>query len=161
MSNKKSKSKFLAWVDGEYIIGEAAKEEQKVEAEVKEDTSKKKHHEKGIIERLEEWIAANELQTYQKFYKVLSVALAVVIIACMLITVSELPSFGEADNPANNEVSQKYIEDAMEDTGAVNIVAGMILDYRAFDTFGESTVLFSSDRYEARSKLSLLQQKEL
>ena len=60
----------------------------------------------------------------------------------MLITVSKLPSFGDPDNPANNEVSRKYIEDAMEDTGAVNIVAGMILDYRAFDTFGESTVLF-------------------
>ena len=30
----------------------------------------------------------------------------------------------------------------MEDTGATNAVAGMILDYRAFDTFGESTVLF-------------------
>ena len=30
----------------------------------------------------------------------------------------------------------------MQDTGAVNIVAGMILDYRAFDTFGESNVLF-------------------
>ena len=26
--------------------------------------------------------------------------------------------------------------------GATNAVAGMILDYRAFDTFGESTVLF-------------------
>ena len=26
--------------------------------------------------------------------------------------------------------------------GAVNIVTGMILDYRAFDTFGESCVLF-------------------
>ena len=30
----------------------------------------------------------------------------------------------------------------MEETGAVNIVAGMILDYRAFDTLGESNVLF-------------------
>ena len=30
----------------------------------------------------------------------------------------------------------------MQDTGAVNIVTGMILDYRAFDTFGESNVLF-------------------
>jgi len=60
----------------------------------------------------------------------------------MLLTVAALPSFGDPDNPANNEVSRKYIEDTMGDTGAVNIVAGMILDYRAFDTFGESTVLF-------------------
>ena len=39
-------------------------------------------------------------------------------------------------------LSRKYIEDGIEDTGAVNIVAGMILDYRAFDTLGESHVLF-------------------
>ena len=30
----------------------------------------------------------------------------------------------------------------IEETGAINFVAGMILDYRAFDTFGESNVLF-------------------
>ena len=30
----------------------------------------------------------------------------------------------------------------MKETGAVNIVTGMILDYRAFDTLGESHVLF-------------------
>ena len=57
-------------------------------------------------------------------------------------TVVALPPFGEADNPYNNEVSQRYIEKGIEETGAINFVAGMILDYRAFDTFGESTVLF-------------------
>lgn len=39
-------------------------------------------------------------------------------------------------------MAAKYIEDGLQDTGAVNIVTGMILDYRAFDTFGESNVLF-------------------
>ncbi len=42
----------------------------------------------------------------------------------------------------NNEVAQRYIEEGLEETGAVNIVTGMILDYRAFDTLGESHVLF-------------------
>ena len=37
---------------------------------------------------------------------------------------------------------QYYLEKGIEETGAINFVAGMILDYRAFDTFGESTVLF-------------------
>ena len=39
-----------------------------------------------------------------------------------------LPPFGEADNPYNNEVSQRYIEKGIEETGAINFVAGMILD---------------------------------
>lgn len=33
---------------------------------------------------------------------------------------------------------------APQETGAVNTVAGMILDYRAFDTLGESFVLFTA-----------------
>ena len=41
-----------------------------------------------------------------------------------------------------DEVSARYIERGLQETGAVNIVTGMILDYRAFDTFGESCVLF-------------------
>ena len=58
--------------------------------------------------------------------------------------VAYLPNFGGADNPINNEVAQRYIEQGIQESGAVNIVTGMILFYRAFDTFGESTVLFSA-----------------
>ena len=75
-------------------------------------------------------------------YRVLAVLVAAAIITILLRTVTRLPEFGNADNPVNNEVSQRYIEQGMEETGAVNIVAGMILDYRAFDTLGESNVLF-------------------
>ena len=60
----------------------------------------------------------------------------------LLVAVSNLPPFGNADNPANNEVAARYIEQGLEETGAVNLVTGMILDYRAFDTLGESHVLF-------------------
>ena len=65
-------------------------------------------------------------------------------IALLLATVAELPPFGDEKNPANNEVVQRYIKNGAEETGAQNIVAGMILDYRAFDTFGESAVLFTA-----------------
>jgi multicomponent Na+:H+ antiporter subunit B len=58
------------------------------------------------------------------------------------MTVSCLPRFGEDTQPAMGEVAVRYIEKGLEETGATNIVAGMILDYRAFDTFGESCVLF-------------------
>lgn len=82
------------------------------------------------------------LRRFRKFYQVMSVVLCASIIFVLLWTVAYLPIFGNAGNPDNNEVSARYIEKGLKETGAVNIVTGMILDYRAFDTFGESCVLF-------------------
>ena len=82
------------------------------------------------------------LRIFRRIYQVMSVFLCTGIIAVLLWTVAYLPVFGNAGNPDNNEVSARYIEQGLDETGAVNIVTGMILDYRAFDTFGESCVLF-------------------
>lgn len=83
-----------------------------------------------------------EMVLFKKAYRVLSLLFCVLLVSMLLIGVSDLPPFGGADNPVNNEVSQRYIEKGLQETGAVNIVTGMILDYRAFDTLGESHVLF-------------------
>ncbi|MBK5251420.1 MAG: hypothetical protein JJE29_02090 [Peptostreptococcaceae bacterium] len=76
--------------------------------------------------------------------KIFSVVLATALIVILLFGVADLPTFGQAENPSNNEVSYRYLEKGVEETGAVNVVAGIILDYRAFDTFGEATVLFTA-----------------
>jgi len=76
--------------------------------------------------------------------KAFAVLLTVSLIIILLIGVTELPHFGHSDNPANNEVMRYYIENAAKDTGAMNIVTGIILDYRAFDTFVETSVLFTA-----------------
>jgi multicomponent Na+:H+ antiporter subunit B len=76
--------------------------------------------------------------------KIFSVVLAMALIVILLYGVADLPTFGQAENPSNNEVSYRYLEKGVEETGAVNVVAGIILDYRAFDTFGEATVLFTA-----------------
>jgi multicomponent Na+:H+ antiporter subunit B len=67
------------------------------------------------------------------------------LIVVLLVSVTYLPIFGSnADNLTLNEIVKEYIENGIEQTGATNFVTGMILDYRAFDTLGESFVLFSS-----------------
>lgn len=60
----------------------------------------------------------------------------------LVATVAEMPTFGDPTNPTNNEVPQRYLEGAVEETGAVNVISSLIIDYRAFDTLGEATVLF-------------------
>ena len=85
-----------------------------------------------------------ETRSFRTGYLVLSVILACVMIGTLLVCVSYLPRYGGQSNPTSNEVAQRYIESGMQETGAVNLVAGMILDYRAFDTLGESFVLFTA-----------------
>ena len=85
-----------------------------------------------------------QLRHFNKLYHVMAVIFALFLAAVLLVTVSYLPAFGDVYAPENNEVAARYIEKGLEETGAVNIVAGMILDYRAFDTFGESCVLFAA-----------------
>lgn len=101
-----------------------------------------RYHNKTFMERYEEWERAAGILFFGRFYKVIAVFICIAVIAILLLTVSFLPPFGSLDNPANNEVFTKYITDSLKDTNATNVVAGVILDYRAFDTFGESTVLF-------------------
>lgn len=82
------------------------------------------------------------VRIFNKLYKISSILFAIALIWVMLYAVSYLPPVGNASNPDNNIVAQRYIENGLQETGAVNIVSGMILTYRAFDTFGETNVLF-------------------
>ncbi len=104
--------------------------------------NRKKEEADTMISKYEEWPETRGVHYFRKFYQFMSAVLCVTIIVFLLITVAGLPEFGDASNPINNEMYERYVEKGMEETGAVNIVAGVILDYRAFDTLGESHVLF-------------------
>ena len=99
---------------------------------------------KDAYDRVRSWGSAKGSKIGQRLYTLVSVLVALGIIGVLVFTAMCLPEFGNPDNPVNNEVSRRYIESGLEETGAVNIVAGMILDYRAFDTLGESNVLFTA-----------------
>lgn len=76
--------------------------------------------------------------------KILGVIITLIITAILLIGSEDLPRFGNENSPTNNEVTKYYLENTTKETGAENIVTGIILDYRAFDTFIESSVLFTA-----------------
>lgn len=62
----------------------------------------------------------------------------------MLIAAAELPPYGIPDNPIHNQVSERYVNGALEDTGVPNTVTAIVLDYRAYDTMFETIVLFTA-----------------
>ena len=126
---------FINWVEGEEVVPVSARKSASPRSAATKQTTarkavrpsgKKRHSGRGLT----------------VLYDALSVIVCLTVIATLLVTVSWLPRFGSADNPAENEVYTRYVENELEEAGAVNTVAGMILDYRAFDTLGESNVLF-------------------
>ncbi len=95
------------------------------------------------------------------FGTVISVVVVFVIFLAGVRVFETLPEFGTpifAQTPG--AASQTYIEKGLEETGAANLVASVILDFRAYDTLGEATVLFTSIigatvilRYKSRKRL--------
>lgn len=142
--------KFKRWVDGEIDPLACGIETKVPEAEtlapqfgdVDTDKVLKAKEQMEARKTLDQETEESVLRIFCRIYQVMSILLCTGIIAVLLWTIAYLPVFGNAGNPDNNEVSARYIEQGLQETGAVNIVTGMILDYRAFDTFGESCVLF-------------------
>lgn len=107
---------------------------------------------KALRHRTDEEILADArtlaLETAEKkgfdlAYRVIAVLSCILLIGVLLFVVANLPRYGE-ENIRADQVIERYIESGLKETGAVNIVSGMILDYRAFDTLGESHVLFTA-----------------
>ncbi|MBP5354226.1 MAG: hypothetical protein J6Y67_03680 [Lachnospiraceae bacterium] len=82
------------------------------------------------------------MRIFRRIYYVLAVLMCLMIIGMLIMNVAYMPPFGSEDSPTNNEVAERYLSRGSEETGVVNTVTGMILQYRAFDTFGETNVLF-------------------
>jgi multisubunit Na+/H+ antiporter MnhB subunit len=79
------------------------------------------------------------------FGVVVSVVIIFVIFLAGIRVFETLPAFGTpVFAEATQAASQTYISQGLAKTGAANLVASVILDFRAYDTLGEATVLFTS-----------------
>ena len=82
------------------------------------------------------------------FGMVVSIAILFVIFLAGVKVFETLPDFGSgafsSASTTDAAASQHYIERSLSETGAANIVSAVILDFRAYDTLGEATVLFAS-----------------
>ena len=136
--------RFKQWLDGskDPYLGEVEMQVQEAVPEKKKNTPEQKEERKILLERVYDMKHNSQMKWFQRLYNGFAILFCVVLVTMLLAAVSNLPIIGVADKPVNNEVSQRYIENGLQETGSVNIVTGMILDYRAFDTLGESHVLF-------------------
>jgi len=142
--NNKFSYRFKQWMKGDVdqYVGLLEMHRQDEVGVTKREANRHKKEQDKLFAEIYDTEHNKVYKNFLHFYKVAAIISCVALIVMLLVTVSYLPPVGDPSNPAHNEVVEKYIEDGMQDTGAVNIVTGMILDYRAFDTFGEANVLF-------------------
>jgi len=121
------KKSFMEWLDGEHGYDlDITLNENKI---------------KQVIEKPK--IDENrQFNKFNRIYAYASMVIAAVMVIVLVVSIVTLPEFGSVTNPTNNEVVERYVGSAHDETGAENVIAGMILNYRGFDTFGESCVLF-------------------
>lgn len=100
------------------------------------------HSEKPVSVRFAAWFSKKGMEVFDTLYRIVSVFICCMLIGVLLTVVAFLPPFGSAENPTVNEVEERYVTHAIDETGTTNAVAGMISAYRGFDTLGEAHVLF-------------------
>ena len=81
-----------------------------------------------------------KLSSKKVFFWVMGAVFTFVFVWTSIKVYNSLPAFGSP----SLRMAQTYINDGASLTGASNLVAAVILDFRAYDTLGEATVLFTS-----------------
>lgn len=76
--------------------------------------------------------------------KLLPLLVVVVTGAALIYGTVDMPPFGDPNNPAQQHVAPRYIQDSPEEIGLPNMVTSVLASYRAFDTLGETAVVFAA-----------------
>ncbi|MGF6375884.1 multicomponent Na+:H+ antiporter subunit B [Clostridiales Family XIII bacterium PM5-7] len=74
--------------------------------------------------------------------KILAMVLLTAIIIFAWGLIDYLPAIGDPNSAPNQHISKIYIEMGPEETDSPNLVTAVFADYRGFDTFLESAVMF-------------------
>ena len=72
--------------------------------------------------------------------RVVGLILLLVLVAFLVSAVLLIHPFGYPPSDMDDYI----IENAQEETASNNVVASVVFDYRALDTYGEATILFTA-----------------
>jgi multicomponent Na+:H+ antiporter subunit B len=73
-------------------------------------------------------------------------ALVVVVLTGLALVYAtfDMPRYGDPDAPIHHHVADHYLEETDEEIGVPNIVTAVLASYRGYDTWGETTVIFTA-----------------
>lgn len=86
-------------------------------------------------------------RTLDRVQNILVISLALVLAVGFVVHLMEalaLGAMGSPMLPGQISLHHAFITRAVQETGSVNVVSAILMDYRGFDTFGEATVIFTA-----------------
>ena len=64
--------------------------------------------------------------------------------AALIYATFDMPRYGDPAAPIHHHVADHYIEDTDNEIGVPNMVTAVLASYRGYDTWGETTVIFTA-----------------
>lgn len=80
----------------------------------------------------------------QRGVRWLPLVLAVGVGAVLLYGTLDMPSYGDPEAPIHQYMAPRFLEESPEVVGPPNVVTSILASYRGYDTFGETTVVFTA-----------------
>ncbi len=75
---------------------------------------------------------------------VLPIVVVAITGCAFLYGTADMPAYGDFSAPIHHHVVPRYVEESPHEVGMPNIVTSVLASYRGFDTFGETTVVFTA-----------------
>jgi multicomponent Na+:H+ antiporter subunit B len=74
----------------------------------------------------------------------LAFVVAVLTGAALIYGTMDMPRYGDPAAPIHHHVAPEYIEHTDDEIGVPNMVTAVLASYRGYDTWGETTVIFTA-----------------
>ena len=74
----------------------------------------------------------------------LALVVAVLTGIALVYGTLDMPRYGDPDAPIHHHVAPRYIEEMPHEIGVPNMVTAVLASYRGYDTWGETTVIFTA-----------------
>jgi len=79
-----------------------------------------------------------------KLARIGALGMVLLMAVVMFASTDALPQIYDPDSAPATHIADRYIEDAVRETGSFNMVTAVLADYRGYDTLGETTVIFTA-----------------
>lgn len=89
-------------------------------------------------------ITRREEKAGRKRIEPLPLVLAVTIGGVLIYGTLDMPRFGDPQAPVHQHVAPRFLKQSLNEVGPPNIVTSVLASYRGYDTFGETTVVFTA-----------------